>query len=94
MKFQSEKPTGLPPNNNKNVGHNKHDDLSYLDDLLDDDLKDDQSSGTDQDDVEENVVGINKTAENFGIMNASFKFGHDFNKVNNKRTSHNGTITV
>lgn len=70
--------------------------MSYLDDLLDDDdLKSGQSSGTEEEyDVEENVVGVNKTAENFGIMNASFKFGHDFNKVNKKKTSHNGTFTV
>lgn len=56
--------------------------MSYLDDLLDDnDLKSGQSSGTEEEeeDVEENVVGVNKNAENFGIMNASFKFGQDFN---------------
>ncbi len=59
-------------------------------------MKSGQSSGTEEEeeDVEENVVVVNKNAENFGIMNASFKFGQDFNKVSNKRASHNGNMTV
>ena len=57
-------------------------DIVGLDDLLEDDdlnLKDDKSSGTEDEDVEENVIGVKKAAETSGIMNASFKFGQDFN---------------
>ena len=92
-----QRPTAIPPAKKYN-GANKNDDLSYLDDLLEGDdlnMKDDQSSGSeDQEDVEENVIGVKKAAESFGIMNASFKFGQDFNNVKKKKSSHNGTITV
>jgi hypothetical protein len=70
--------TGATPlNNNKK---NNADDLSYLDDLLGEDDKMDSSSSSESEDVEEHIKAGNPD-ERMSILNASFKFGQDFNKL-------------
>jgi len=44
--------------------------------------------------VEENVIGAKRATQNFGIMNASFKFGQEFNHVTKKKSSRGGTNAV
>ena len=59
--------------------------------MEDDDLKNNADFTESEDDVEENVIEVKNQAESKiysnGVMSASVKLGHKFNKANNKHAT-------